>query len=75
MKTTIGLRKFSYYKVVKVYSSLLLISGRDDFNRDYNYNSGSFTMNEKNEINSNQNSHEEGEEDDEYNSDDEEVNR
>lgn len=58
-----------------MYSSLFLISGRDDFNRDYNYNSGSFTMNEKNELNVNQNSHEEGEEDDEYNSDDEEVNR
>lgn len=47
------------------------ITGRDDFNRDYNYNGGSFTMGDKNAMNSD--SHQVGEEDDDYGSNDEEV--
>lgn len=51
------------------------ITGRDDFNREYNYNSGSFSVNDKNEIHVNQDSPEDGEEDDdEYDSNDEEEN-
>lgn len=51
-----------------------MLSGRDDFNREYNYNSGSFSVNDKNEIHVNQDSPEDGEEDDdEYDSNDEEV--
>jgi hypothetical protein len=51
-----------------------VLSGRDDFNREYNYNSGSFSVNDKNEIHVNQDSPEDGEEDDdEYDSNDEEV--
>jgi hypothetical protein len=51
----------------------LISSGRDDFNREYNYNGGSFTMNDKNEVHINQDVPDDGEEDDEYNSDGEEV--
>lgn len=55
---------------------IMCTSGRDDFNREYNYNSGSFSVNDKNEIHVNQDSPEDGEEDDdddEYDSNDEEV--
>lgn len=49
-------------------------SGRDDFNREYNYNSGSFSINDKNELHVSQDSPEDGEEDDEdYDSNEEEV--
>ena len=41
-------------------------SGRDDFNRDYNYNNGGFSKND------NTTEHEEGEDDEEYGSNDEE---
>ncbi|KAL9556671.1 hypothetical protein MBANPS3_001757 [Mucor bainieri] len=51
------------------------ITGRDDFNREYNYNSGSFSVNAKNEIHVNQDGAEDGEEDDEeYDSNEEEEN-
>lgn len=54
---------------------IMCTSGRDDFNREYNYNSGSFSVNDKNEIHVNQDSPEDGEDDDddEYDSNDEEV--
>ncbi|GAN04154.1 extragenic suppressor of kinetochore protein [Mucor ambiguus] len=51
------------------------ITGRDDFNREYNYNSGSFSVNDKNEIHVNQDGAEDEEEDDEeYDSNEEEEN-
>lgn len=45
------------------------ITGRDDFNRDYNYSGGSFTMADKNDSPDN----EHGEEEDDYGSNDEDV--
>lgn len=45
-----------------------LISGRDDFNREYSYNGNSFTMNDKRDAHLNQDVPDNGEEDDEYNS-------
>jgi hypothetical protein len=77
MKMIIGLRKFLLpvlFTQKKEGSLIMLFSGRDDFNRgDYNYNSGSFTMSDKNENHVVQDGHEDGEEEDEYGSNDEEV--
>ncbi|GAA5816624.1 hypothetical protein MFLAVUS_010154 [Mucor flavus] len=47
------------------------ITGRDDFNRDYNFNGGGFTMANKND---GQEGHDEEDEEDDYGSNDEEEN-
>lgn len=76
MTTITGLRKLTAPTIRERerWNADNMSSGRDDFNREYNYNSGSFSINDKNELHVSQDSPEDGEEDDEdYDSNEEEV--